>query len=214
MDDCLLLLADVLYKNTENPRFIKDEGTPALIPGSYASSGLAAHVMYYKYVMSMPLYRQEKDFEHLGVKISRTTMASWIIYCAENYFLPMYEYLHRKLLKRRYLMADETPIQVLKEEGRRPQSKSYVWLVRTGDNGGIPIILYNYTPTRAGSHAAAFLAGADPGYYLMVDGYKGYNKVPEAQRCCCWAHIRRYWLRAIPKGHEKDYRPNRFIIAA
>lgn len=85
------------------------------------------------------------------------------------------------------------------------QSKSYVWLVRTGDNGGIPIILYNYTPTRAGSHAAAFLAGADPGYYLMVDGYKGYNKVPEAQRCCCWAHIRRYWLRAIPKGHEKDY---------
>ena len=127
-------------KETEDPRFIKDEGTPALIPGSYASSGLAAHVMYYKYVMSMPLYRQEKDFEHLGVKISRTTMASWIIYCAENYFLPMYEYLHRKLLKRRYLMADETPIQVLKEEGRRPQSKSYVWLVRTGDNGGIPIL--------------------------------------------------------------------------
>ena len=73
-------------KETEDPRFIKDEGTPALIPGSYASSGLAAHVMYYKYVMSMPLYRQEKDFEHLGVKISRTTMASWIIYCAENYF--------------------------------------------------------------------------------------------------------------------------------
>ena len=127
-------------KETEDPRFIKDEGTPARIPGSYASSGLAAHVMYYKYVMSMPLYRQEKDFEHLGVKISRTTMASWIIYCAENYFLPMYEYLHRKLLKRRYLMADETPIQVLKEEGRRPQSKSYVWLVRTGDNGGIPIL--------------------------------------------------------------------------
>jgi hypothetical protein len=39
----------------------------------------------------------------------------------------------------------------------------------------------------------------------MTDGYQGYNKVPEAQRCCCWAHIRRYWLRAIPKGHEKDY---------
>ncbi len=91
-------------------------------------------------------------------------------------------------MKRRYLMADETPIQVLKEEGRRPQSKSYVWLVRTGDNGGIPIILYNYTPTRAGSHAAAFLAGADPGYYLMVDGYKGYNKVPEAALLLLGSH--------------------------
>ena len=184
-------------KETEDPQFIKDEGKPALIPGSYVSSGLAAHVMYFKYVMSMPLYRQEKDFEHLGVRISRTTMAGWIIYCAENYFQPMYAYLHRKLLKRRYLMADETPIQVLKEEGRRPQSKSYVWLIRSGEDGDIPIILYNYTPTRAGNNAAEFLAGAAPGYYLMVDGYKGYNKVPEAQRCCCWAHIRRYWLRAI-----------------
>lgn len=192
-------------KDTEEPQFIKDEGYPALIPGSYASASLAAHVMYSKYVMSMPLYRQEKDFEHLGVKLSRTSMAHWIIYCSENYFQPMYDYLHRQLLKRKYLMADETPLQVLKEEERRPQSKSYVWLVRTGDDGEIPIILYNYTPTRAGKNAAKFLKDAQPGYFLMTDGYQGYNKVPEAQRCCCWAHIRRYWLRAIPKGHEKDY---------
>lgn len=192
-------------KDTEEPQFIKDEGIPALIPGSYVSSSLAAHVMYFKYVMSMPLYRQEKDFEHLGVKLSRTSMAHWIIYCSENYFQPMYDYLHRQLLKRKYLMADETPLQVLKEEERRPQSKSYVWLIRTGDDGEIPIILYNYTPTRAGKNAAEFLKDAQPGYFLMTDGYQGYNKVPETQRCCCWAHIRRYWLRAIPKGHEKDY---------
>lgn len=192
-------------KDTEEPQFIKDEGIPALIPGSYVSSSLAAHVMYFKYVMSMPLYRQEKDFEHLGVKLSRTSMAHWIIYCSENYFQPMYDYLHRQLLKRKYLMADETPLQVLKEEERRPQSKSYVWLIRTGDDGEIPIILYNYTPTRAGKNAAEFLKDAQPGYFLMTDGYQGYNKVPETQRCCCWAHIRRYWLRAIPKEHEKDY---------
>lgn len=192
-------------KDTEEPQFIKDEGIPALIPGSYVSSSLAAHVMYFKYVMSMPLYRQEKDFEHLGVKLSRTSMAHWIIYCSENYFQPMYDYLHRQLLKRKYLMADETPLQVLKEEERRPQSKSYVWLIRTGDDGEIPIILYNYTPTRAGKNAAEFLKDVQPGYFLMTDGYQGYNKVPETQRCCCWAHIRRYWLRAIPKGHEKDY---------
>lgn len=132
-------------------------------------------------------------------------MANDVIYCADEYFQPMYEYFHRQLLKRKYLMADETPIQVLKEEGRRPQTKSYVWLVRTGDDGEIPIILYNYTPTRAGANAAEFLKDAEPGYYLMTDGYQGYNKVPDANRCCCWAHIRRYWLRAVPKGHEKDY---------
>ena len=39
----------------------------------------------------------------------------------------------------------------------------------------------------------------------MADGYQGYNKVIETKRCCCWAHIRRYLLDAIPKGFEKDY---------
>jgi transposase len=39
----------------------------------------------------------------------------------------------------------------------------------------------------------------------MADAYQGYNKVNETNRCCCYAHIRRYLLEAIPKGHEKDY---------
>ena len=189
----------------ESSIIVKDKATPALIPGSYVSSGLAAHVMYAKYVMANPLYRQEQDFLHLGAKISRATMANWIITCSKLYFEPMYDYLHRKLLERKYLMADETPIQVLKEPDRRPQSKSYVWVVRTGEDGEVPIILFNYTETRKGSNAADFLKNAADGYYLMTDGYKGYNKVPSANRCACWAHIRRYWLRAIPKGHEKDF---------
>ena len=192
-------------KDTDEPQFVKDEGLPALIPGSYVSSGLAAHVMYAKYVLGMPLYRLEKDFARLGARISRTSMASWIIYCSENYLQPVYQRLHHLLLKRRYLMADETPIQVLKEPDRRPQSKSYVWLVRTGEDGEVPIILYHYTPTRAGKNAETFLKDAEDGFYIMVDGYKGYNKLKRAKRCCCWAHIRRYLLQAIPKGHEHDY---------
>ena len=191
-------------KDTEDPQFVKDEGEAALIPGSYASSSLTAHVMYEKYVMGMPLYRQEKDLARLGAAISRTTMANWIIYCSEHYLKPIYNYMHRQLLKRRFLMADETPIQVLKEDDRRPQSKSYVWLVRTGEDGEAPIILYQYTPTRAGKNAEAILENAEEGFYLMVDGYQGYNRLKKAKRCCCWSHIRRYLLQAIPKGHERD----------
>lgn len=87
----------------------------------------------------------------------------------------------------------------------RLQSKSYFWLIRTGEDGLNPIVLYNYTPTRAGENAKQFLKGMEPGFYLMADGYQGYNKVKETMRCCCYAHIRRYLLEAIPEGHEKDY---------
>ena len=192
------------YKEAETP-FLHDQCKPALIEGSYVSSGLAAHVMYYKYVLACPLYRQEQDFLHLGARISRSTMAKWIITSSQKYLVHMYEFLHRKLCERQFLMADETPIQVLKEPERRPQSKSYVWVFRTGEDQGIPIVLFHYTPTRKGANAAEFLSNAAEGYFLMTDGYKGYNKVPDANRCACWAHIRRYWLKAIPKGHEQNH---------
>lgn len=132
-------------------------------------------------------------------------MANWIITCAQNHLKPVYDYFHRELLKRHFLMADETPIQVLKEPDRRPQSKSYVWLMRTGEDRLPPIILYHYTETRAGRNAADFLDGIDEGSYVMVDAYSGYNRLKKIRRCCCYAHIRRYLMEAIPKGHEKDY---------
>lgn len=184
---------------------VKDKCKPPLLEGSYVSSGLAAHVMFAKYALALPLYRLEQDFIRIGAKISRGTMANWIITLSQQYLKPLYDYMHRQLLLRRYLMADETPLQVLKEPDRRPQSKSYLWVYRTGEDGKVPIILFAYSPTRKGANAGEFLKNAESGYYLMTDGYKGYNKVPDAKRCACWAHIRRYWLRAIPKGHEHDY---------
>ena len=72
-----------------------------------------------------------------------------------------------------------------------------------GEDGGLPIILYKYSETRAGNNAVEFLKGFKG--YLMCDGYSGYNKVPDAKRTACWAHIRRYLTDAIPKGKQLDY---------
>lgn len=193
-------------KDSREPQFIKDGNVRPLVPHSYVSSGLAAHVMYAKFINALPFYRQEKDFENqFGVQIGRDTMARWTVYCAQNYFAPMVDYFHRILAGRKYVAADETPIQVLKEEGRRAQSKSYVWLFRSGDDGLSPVIVYQYHPTRNGDAAADFFRESGPGTYINVDGYAGYNKLKGFKRCCCYAHIRRYFLEAIPKGKEKDY---------
>ena len=92
---------------------------------------------------------------------------------------------------------DETRLQVLKEEGRRAQTQSFIWVVRSGEDGLPKIVLYHYTETRAGKHAVGFLDGIKPGYYFMADGYHGYNLLKDGKRCCCYAHIRRYlWKRS------------------
>ncbi|MFR6171846.1 MAG: IS66 family transposase [Blautia sp.] len=178
------------------------DGKPHMLYGM-ASAGTVAWVMYQKFCNSLPYCRQEKDWKQYGVAITRATMANWVIRNSEAFFRPMYEYFHRKLLERNFLMADETPLQVLHEEGRRAQTKSYMWLFRSGEDGGIPIILYKYSPTRAGDNAVEFLQEFNG--YLMCDGYSGYNKVSNAKRTACWAHIRRYLTDAIPKGKRLDY---------
>lgn len=187
----------------QNIQFVKANVPEALIPHSYASASAVAWVMCQKYANAMPLYRQEQDWKQMGVILSRATLANWIIYCSGNYFGPLYDYFHRGLLKRRFLMADETRVQILKEPGRNAETDSYMRLFRTGEDGLPPIILYKYTETRAKFNAEEFLNGFKG--YLETDGYQGYNNLPGIKRCCCWAHLRRYFVEAVPKGKELDY---------
>ena len=48
---------------------------------------------------------------------------------------------------------EEMCIRDRHEPERRAQTKSYMWLFRSGEDGGIPIILYKYSETRAGDNA-------------------------------------------------------------
>ena len=178
------------------------DGRPHMLYGM-ACAGTVAWVMYQKFCNALPYFRQEKDWKQYGASITRKTMANWVIQNSEAFFLPMYEYFQRKLLERKFAMADETPLQVLYEPGRRAQTQSYMWLFRSGEDGLPPIILYKYSETRAGENAVDFLRGFKG--YLMCDGYSGYNKVSDAKRTACWAHIRRYLTDAIPKGKALDY---------
>lgn len=190
-------------EHPDDQTFVKAPVQEALIPESYASESVVGWAMHQKYQNGLPLNRQEEDWKQLGVPLSRATLANWIIYCAENYLRHVYDYFHRQLRMRKYLMADETRVQVLNEPERNPETDSWMWLFRSGEDGLPPLLLYHYTETRAKFHAASFLQGFSG--YLETDGYQGYNNLPDIKRCSCWAHVRRYFTDAIPKGKEYDY---------
>ena len=177
--------------------------TPSpLLKHSLASASTVAYVMYQKYVNSIPLYRQEADWKQLGVKLSRATLANWVIKCGIDYMEPVYGHLHQCLLERDIIHADETPCQVLKEDGKAAQSRSYMWLYGSGNDGLPPIRLYDYQPSRGGYHAEEFLKGFSG--YLICDGFSGYNKLKGVIRCGCLAHMRRYWKEALPGKSRKS----------
>lgn len=168
------------------------------------SASTLAWILYQKYFNSMPLERQRRDWEDLyGIKVSSATFANWVIWNTEELLVPFFEHLHKEYLKREFKMADETPVQVLHEPGKKPESESFMWVYRTGEDGLPPIVLYKYEESRGGYHAADFLENC--GGYLMCDGFSGYNALKNVKRCSCWAHVRRYLLEAIPKGKKDDY---------
>ena len=189
-------------KRSDRPYIKKAETPTSLMNHSLASPSSVANVMYQKYVNSVPLYRQEKDWEQMGLSLSRATMANWIIRCSEDYLIPVTEYLRKRLLERDIVHCDETPVQVLKEDGKKPQTKSYMWLYRSGETEKSPIILYDYQPSRNGDHAAAYLK--DFKGYVHSDGFSGYNKLNDIIRCGCWAHLRRKFVEAIPEKKSPD----------
>ncbi|MDQ0062460.1 transposase [Paenibacillus harenae] len=169
--------------------------------GSLASPSILAYIMSQKYVDSLPLYRQEQAFLRLGVELSRQTMANWLIAGSERWLTPLYNYMHKEFLQRDIAQADETTLQVLKEPGRAAQTKSYLWLYRTG-RFGPDIILYDYQSGRGGEHPEAFLAGFKG--YLQTDGYSGYNKVKNITQLGCWSHNGYTWY--ISSGGTKRVR--------
>ena len=176
-----------------------------IIPGSFATPEAVAHIMTQKFVMGSPLYRQEQEINRKGIHLSRQTMSNWILRATEDYLTPVYEQLHKELLKRDVLHADETTLQVLHEPGKKPQSDSYMWLYRTSGDTDKPIVLYEYQPGRGAKHPKEFLAGYKG--YLHTDGYAGYHDLGEDITVVgCWAHARRKFdeaVKSLPKGKAK-----------
>ena len=176
-----------------------------IIPGSFATPEAIAHIMTQKFVMGSPLYRQEQELNRKGIRLSRQTMSNWMLKAAEEYLQPVYAQLHKELLKRDILHADETTLQVLHEPGKKPESESYMWLYRTGGDTDKPIVLYEYQPGRGAKHPKDFLAGYKG--YLHTDGYQGYHSLPEDITVVgCWAHARRKFdeaVKSLPNGKAK-----------
>ena len=165
---------------------------------SLASPSTVADVMTKKYVDGLPLARQEKIWARQGVELSRATLANWVIQCTQTWLKPLYRHMKQALLEDTVIHADETTVQVLKEDGKAATSESRMWVYASWEGSKKPIRIFEYQPDRSGKRPANFLKGFTG--YLVTDGYTGYNQVTDVIHCGCWAHARRKWREAMPDG--------------
>lgn len=161
--------------------------------GSFASPSAVAFVLFQKFVLGTPLYRQEQFLKNQGLPLSRQTLANWMLWGAEI-LGRIYSRMKTHLLALDILHADETAMQVLKEPGRKAQTKSSMWLYLSG-RAGPPIVIYEYKPTRAAEHPKTFLQNFTG--CLHTDGYVCYENLPGVKLSGCWSHTRRKFFDII-----------------
>ena len=188
---------------------IKTASAPKrMIPGSIVSPGLLAYTVTSKYADALPFYRQSKIFERIGIELSRATLCNWTTLAYEKMteFMKLFE---TQLKNGNFIRMDETTVQVLHEENRRPENKSYMWVSIGYPARGRPLVLYRYHPTRSQNIPYVFLEGFTG--YLQTDGYGGYNHAasrPGIIHVGCFAHARRYFFDAS-KLNKKDSRAHK-----
>lgn len=173
-----------------------------ILPGTAATPNLLSHLLVTKYDFALPFYRIEKLWDRIDIDVTRATMARWTILSAEK-AKALINLMSEDLMLQGYFQCDETHANVLKLDGKRFESKSYIW---TRYSPVVPIVIYEFHPTRSGEVPKAYLE--DYSGYMQVDGYQGYNIISgfkNAIHVCCWNHAR--------KGFYKAYKDENSSLA-
>jgi transposase len=149
---------------------------PQPIPKSNASPNLLAFIATGKFLDGLPLYRQSRQFERIGVQLPRATLANWMVRCG-LLIQPLINLMQDQINAYDIQQIDETRVQVLKEPGKAATTQSYMW-VQKGGPPESPVILFTYSPSRGQAVAEQLLEGYRG--YVQTDGYPAYANVCKA----------------------------------
>ena len=162
-----------------------------LLPKIKASDELLSHIAVSKIMDRQPLYHLEKQFDtRYHVKISRQTMAKWMIELAVA-FQPIVNLLKDTLLSYDVAGLDATTLQVLHESDRKAQTKSYVYCIRGGPLGK-EVVLWDYNDRDHKPFLDEWFLGYNG--YIHVDADPFFDNLPKEDErwlCKCNAHARR-----------------------
>ena len=175
----------------------------APLPGSQASAQLLAYSIVAKLHDGLPLYRQEKMAARVGLELPRAKLARWQIGAA-NGAQPLYNLMQDTFFDYDIAQSDDTGIQVLKEPGRAPENKSYLW-IRRGGPPDKPVVLLDYSPSKSGETAYGLLCEFRG--YLVCDAASNFNLSINKNGLVpvfCNDHARRKFVQAIRSLPNRD----------
>lgn len=177
------------------------------VRGTRYSENVAIDVAFRKYGLHLPLARQEREMNRLGLDARRNTLAG-LLGLLYAFVAPSVEAMHRALLTEPVLHADETTWRMM--PGKGGSTKWWVWTLASNDTA---VFLIQASRSK---HAAARLL-LDYAGTLVCDGYGAYAAlerladrkgdlgldnvpVPNFDLAGCWSHARRGFVHATEQA--------------
>lgn len=169
-------------------QFIATADPPARpIEGGHYGAGFLAHIVVTKCADATPLHRLAKQYQRLGIPMSRSTLTD-LFHAAAEKLAPLSQRLMQLVAQSEIVQADETSLVM-----QKPFRRGFVWTFLTDE-----VIAYRFAPDRSGETPRVVLGGTRG--TLVVDAYTGYNRVTDVDgrsRAACLAHVRRRFFEAL-----------------
>lgn len=163
-----------------------------ILPKSAVEPSVIAQGVISKHCDHQPLYRQQPIFACSDVDLPVSSMAD-IVGAAGAALSPLAALLHRELMSRPVVHADETTLKILDTKKGGKSCSGYLWAYVSGERTGPSVMCFDCQPGRGHQYPENWLQGWSG--TLVVDGHKAYrtlaNKVPEITLAGCRAHTRR-----------------------
>ncbi len=156
------------------------------------TSVIAQHVVA-KYEDCQPLYRQEKISERQGFAISRGTQCGWLA-DAFTLLAPIVEAMFTEAKSHSFCIATDATSAPVRVKGQRECARHHVFVFIADQRH----VLFRHAPDHTGQTVRTWLSGYSG--YLLADAASIYDVIFREDpivEVACWAHMRRYFWRAL-----------------
>jgi transposase len=193
------------YKIPAEPErnIVQAEREVNLIPGGSFGFGLAAEVLFNKFGLHLPLYRQQDPFAQLGWAPSRSTLSQILIHSADL-MRPLAMLERRLILASGVVNTDDTPVTLLTPREGKGSRKARFWIYRSRQAGAL-YDAFAFTDNRSRAGPDEFLK--DFQGTICGDCYSGYVNIEDVTNgritfSACNSHARRYVFNAREQQPE------------
>ena len=196
------LVSTSKYISKEQRGVIYQNESVSPISHSNVGPSLLADLCTAKFQFGMPVFRYHKWINGCGFEFSLRTLYGYIMKAAEL-LEGIYAVIENLIGtgKSPYYGIDETYLKVIEAIGD-DREHCYVYVIH-GEPDGHKIRFFRYTGSRDSDYIKKLLKNYKG--TIVVDGYSGYDKMPEGiskQRCLC--HLRRKFADIVKTLDDKE----------